>query len=64
MRAEWEEALRLAVWRFGLAPAAFWALTLVEWRALTRLHGAAAGLSAAALAGLMQAYPDEERRDG
>lgn len=43
-----------------LAPADFWALSLVEWRALcaARFPAAAAGLGRADLTRLMKEHPD------
>ena len=54
----WAEPLRLAV-RLGLAPEAFWRLSLREWRALTQAPSAPV-LSRADLASLIARYPDEE----
>ncbi len=56
----WDAALRLAV-SLGLAPDAFWRLSLREWRALTA-RPAAPGLDRAALDALIARFPDEEPR--
>ena len=56
----WSDALRLAV-RLGLAPEAFWRLSLKEWRALTEAPVMPV-LSRAGLADLIDRYPDEEIR--
>lgn len=52
---DWPAALRLAL-RLGVAPQAFWQLSLTEWRALTGGEGSA--LNRAALDALIQRYPD------
>ncbi|MCC6919419.1 MAG: phage tail assembly chaperone [Alphaproteobacteria bacterium] len=65
MSARWDAALRHAMRAFGLAPAAFWRLSLREWRALTA--DAVAPLRAEELKALMAAWPDEQaeaRDDG
>lgn len=54
----WGEMLRAAL-AAGIAPAAFWRLSLREWR---WLNGAGAGSSRAELARLMQQFPDEVER--
>ncbi len=50
--------LRLAALRFGIAPEAFWRLSLVEWRALTRPADAAPPLTRAEFDALAAAWPD------
>lgn len=52
----WPALLRLAATRFGIAPEAFWRLSLAEWRALT--EEGPAGLSRQGLEALMAAWPD------
>ncbi len=52
----WPELLRLAALRFGLAPDAFWRLSLVEWRALVDAPSGA--LNRAGLEALARAWPD------
>jgi uncharacterized phage protein (TIGR02216 family) len=42
----------------GVAPAAFWRLSLKEWRWLTAPAGGP-GLGRAALTALMERYPDD-----
>ncbi|PIB90948.1 phage tail assembly chaperone [Caulobacter sp. FWC2] len=54
----WGEPLRLAV-RLGVAPEAFWRLSLVEWRALTEAP-ASPVLTRTGLKDLIARYPDEE----
>ena len=54
----WVEPLRLAV-RLGVAPEAFWRLSLVEWRALTEAPTSPV-LTRSGLADLIARYPDEE----
>ncbi|MGD9966972.1 MAG: phage tail assembly chaperone [Hyphomonadaceae bacterium] len=51
----WPELLRIAR-QIGVAPAAFWSLSLREWRAIadTTMHA----LSAADFAALAQRFPD------
>ena len=56
---EWNARLQLAAERFGVAPEAFWRLSLVEWRALTG-DDAPAALGRARLAELMAEHPDEK----
>jgi uncharacterized phage protein (TIGR02216 family) len=53
----WPVLLRLAALRFGLAPEAFWRLSLVEWRAL--VDEPADTLNRAALDALARAWPDD-----
>lgn len=52
----WAGLLRLAALHFGLAPNAFWRLSLVEWRAL--VDEPADTLNRAALEALARAWPD------
>lgn len=52
----WPGLLRLAALRFGIAPDAFWRLSLVEWRALVDEPSGA--LNRAALETLARAWPD------
>ncbi len=54
---DWHAVLRLAAGRFGLAPAATWRLSLVEWRALTASAGPAP-LGRAEFERLRRAHPD------
>ena len=58
MTPAWRDALRLAVLRLGLAPEAFWRLSLAEWRALTEVPAAPA-LGRAALDALIARFPDD-----
>ena len=53
----WPGLLRLATLRFGIAPADFWRLSLVEWRAL--VDEPADTLNRAALDALARAWPDD-----
>ncbi len=59
----WDERLRRAATAFAVPPAAFWRLSLKEWRALA---GAPASpvLARPDLAALMARFPDEEDEDG
>ena len=52
----WDEMWRAAL-RAGIAPAAFWALSLREWRWLSGSAGG--GLDGATLRQLMEDYPDD-----
>jgi len=52
----WGEMLRLAA-TMGVAPEAFWRLSLKEWRALTG-GGEVAALTRAGLEALADAHPD------
>tara|TARA_R110000868_G_scaffold108842_2_gene296768 strand:+ start:2957 stop:3139 length:183 start_codon:yes stop_codon:yes gene_type:complete len=56
-RPDWFAALRAAA-RLGIAPAEFWRLSLIEWRALVGPHDARP-LSRRALQILMADYPDK-----
>lgn len=53
----WPRLLRLAA-QMGIAPEAFWRLSLVEWRALT--GGEAEALPRAAFDELAKRFPDED----
>ena len=44
--------------RLGLSPDAFWALSILEWRALAAPFAGEAGLTRAGLETLLQHYPD------
>lgn len=63
----WGEMMRAAV-RLGIPPAAFWRLSLREWRWLTGTAGGeAVSLGRAGLDALMRHYPDDpgtEKADG
>lgn len=59
MREPWRNWLSLAA-GLGVAPAAFWRLSLAEWRALTG-EGAAPLLSRTAFEALATQFPDEKR---
>lgn len=52
----WPALLRLSARRFGIAPDAFWRLSLAEWRALT--DETPDYLTRAGLDALARAYPD------
>jgi uncharacterized phage protein (TIGR02216 family) len=54
----WAEMLRLAV-AMGVAPEAFWRLSLKEWRMLTQTPRAAAPMGREGLARLMEGWPDD-----
>ncbi len=56
-RRRWSGALASAA-RLGLAPDAFWRLSVAEWRALSA-PGIAEPLSRAELDALMRAHPDK-----
>lgn len=56
----WAAPLRLAV-SLGVAPEAFWRLSLNEWRALTETPPTPV-LNRADLSALIARYPDEEIR--
>ena len=57
-RDEWSARLRLAAERFGVAPEAFWRLSLPEWRALTQ-DAAPAVLPRARLEAMAREHPDD-----
>ena len=57
MTTPWPDLLRLAAVRFGIPPAAFWRLSLAEWRALTA-GDAAPALDRAGLDALLRQHPD------
>lgn len=54
----WAPPLRLAL-SLGIAPEAFWRLSLAEWRLLTE-EPPAPTLNRSGLADLIARYPDEE----
>ncbi|WP_184717164.1 phage tail assembly chaperone [Caulobacter sp.] len=54
----WAAPLRLAL-RLGIAPEAFWRLSLVEWRLLTETPPQPV-LTRSGLTALIARYPDEE----
>jgi len=58
MKTPWGEMLRLAL-TMGVGPAAFWRLSLREWRMLTRPAAGSAPLGRAALERMMEGWPDE-----
>lgn len=58
MSPAWGERLSFAVLRLGLTPDAFWALTLAEWRALTRADPGASPMKRRDLDALIAAHPD------
>jgi hypothetical protein len=53
----WGEMLRAAA-RLGVKPAAFWELSLREWRMLTERPGGAAPLGRGDLMRMAEAWPD------
>lgn len=61
MTEAWADRLRWAV-RLGLSPDAFWALSVAEWQALTRVPGQASPLSRAEFERLSRDWPDEGAR--
>lgn len=59
MNAHWAACLSFAVLRLGLTPDAFWALSVLEWRALTWPFLAVSDLpDPAALRALAARFPD------
>jgi uncharacterized phage protein (TIGR02216 family) len=63
MKPHWRAALRLATLGLGVAPEAFWRLSLAEWRALAEPLAetpAAPVLNRAALDALIARFPDED----
>lgn len=63
----WAGMMRAAA-RLGVAPEAFWRLSLREWRWLADVGGVAGAMGRAELEALMAAHPDrpamEETGDG
>ena len=57
MITPWPDLLRLAAVRFHIPPAAFWRLSLAEWRALTA-PDAPPSLDRAGLEALTRRFPD------
>lgn len=53
----WGEMLRIAA-QMGVAPEAFWRLSLKEWRMLTEAPRGAAPMGRTALKRLMEDWPD------
>jgi uncharacterized phage protein (TIGR02216 family) len=58
-RTPWRAMLAAAL-ALGVAPRAFWRLSLAEWRALVAPHTSEA-LSRTAFEALTQAFPDNHR---
>ena len=58
MTAPWGEMLQLAT-RLGIAPEAFWSLSLKEWRMLTARPSGPEPLGRDGFERLMEAWPDE-----
>ncbi len=54
----WGAMMRTAA-RLGISPAAFWRLSLAEWRMLTEGAAADAPISWAALKALTERWPDD-----
>ncbi|MHA7873491.1 MAG: phage tail assembly chaperone [Hyphococcus sp.] len=61
--AKWRAWFSLAVLRLGLSPAAFWALSVTEWRWLLAAWTGETGdvMDAAALHALLKTYPDKDQ---
>ena len=57
MTTPWPDLIRLAAVRFRIPPAAFWRLSLAEWRALTA-GDAPPSLDRAGLDALLRQHPD------
>lgn len=66
MSASWQGWFALGVVRLGLNPSAFWALSVLEWRALCSALGpdAASPPERGVLETLMRRFPDGENHDG
>jgi len=58
MKVSWGEMLRTAA-GLGVPPAAFWALSLREWRMLTARPGTEGPMSRDVFEQLAEAWPDE-----
>lgn len=58
MRTPWGEMLRTAV-TLGVAPSAFWRLSLTEWRMLTARPSTAQPMDRGAFERLAEVWPDE-----
>ena len=54
----WGEMLRLAV-GLGVAPEAFWRLSLKEWRWLTQAQGQPSPMGRGEMERLMETWPDD-----
>ena len=54
----WGAMIRTAA-MLGIAPAAFWRLSLAEWRMLTERGAGEAPPSRAALTGMTEMWPDD-----
>lgn len=59
----WPRQIRRASREFGIAPEAFWRLSLKEWRALTGQPTGLAPISRADLEALIDAYPDTPTKE-
>jgi len=60
MSTPWAAMLRLAASRFRITPAAFWRLSLTEWRALSA-DLAPSALDRPGLDALTDRFPDDPR---
>ena len=60
MSAHWQGWFALGVLRFGLSPSAFWAMSVLEWRALCAAlaPGTPAPPDRAVLNALIARFPD------
>lgn len=54
----WGAMMRTAL-MLGIAPDAFWRLSLAEWRMLTEDAGTAPPISRAVLTGMTEMWPDD-----
>ena len=66
MSAHWQGWFALGVLKFGLSPDAFWALSVLEWRALCAALSPGAGPppERGVLETLMRRFPDGVKNDG
>lgn len=58
MKTPWSGMMRLAL-GLGVTPAAFWALSLQEWRVLTERSGGPEPMNRQAFERLAEGWPDD-----
>lgn len=63
MSEPWRSWLAVAVTRFAMSPAVFWALTLAEWRALTLSAQSPRPMTRAELQALILAHGEPDEKD-
>ncbi|HRE62021.1 MAG TPA: phage tail assembly chaperone [Micropepsaceae bacterium] len=60
-RDEWQRALRVANQAFGIAPGAFWRMSLSEWRALVSSESGTQAPTRTELERMMAGWEEAQR---